>query len=596
MSSSPVQQAKDLESGYINDLLKNAPAGLLPYTGLLSSTLSGLRNTTERATRAFKGGDPRAGAGAILEIVSVTVPLFPVLSAFGPFGVSVLSLVSAIFGVAGAAMSEAFLPQSKSLSQQIREELKKIQAENFYHELTEATNALQRALDVTLKMAARSRTWAGFQDEVKINLYEGNTVTNLGTAGSWLLKERGNAELRVEWNMVFDVYWYAAWQRTLFASTMLSKLRVDDSEPDMPDSCSMLKASTLADGFITADQGFAHQIHRAALNNGAVWHVGDNGDLYKRDGVIDVNAWENSSPAVDVDDVAVEVVGRRNVVFTAHMKTRRVYANNRQFLFNTQSRSKGDPPPFKSFCVALNGANSQAYAITVSGDDNSIFWTKDSVPPTTAKIMPDRCRVTGGVVIDIQARLDSEGRLIIFLLADKKGAGREIFRCVYEDGKFPQSISLGQGTASQSSVVPSGKLPVEFIAINDRHIYAASGADIYRAEIDDMPAGTGVNNLPPWPPTWSKVKAMTNAKGSIKYISVAKDGQLLAIRGDKIWALFENVHPETEHAEMGDKESVWEKVPNAEALAVFKVPVLGYDMFRGYLTCCKAHKNTTPPA
>lgn len=557
---------------YVDETINNAGANL-PYAGLLSSTLGHLRTTVERTTKGFTSTDPRAGVGGLLEIVGTTVPLLSLLAKTTPFGATFFSVFGAMFGIAGGVMGEYFVPQTKSLSDQISQELNKFRAGEHKEELADAKEAFERADEFTRILPDQGKTWAQFQTEVPMNLLEGNAMSELGTAKEWLATNSEDVELLSEWNNVFDVYWYAVARRTLFVTTMVSKLRVDDGDLDKGIASSAELGSRMLKMILTADAEFAHQIHRAALNNGTLWHVGDNRRIYTRTGVIrSKDKW--SFVSLNADDLAV--VGAENTIFKADLVQSQVYGNKIKILGDSEDAH------WTSFCVAPDERSAWTRIFGVGQKGKVIACAKvPDTPPEVARAW-SKCRVSDGRVIDMQAWVFSaDGLLLTYILG-----GRGLFPTprlfidrylLSED--LPGTLELGKSYFS--CAVPEG-LRAKSIAVND-FIYVASGSEIYRMK------NSAFSEL-----NWSKVEFKNRGKHPIKYISASGDGQLLAICGTKIWALFENVQPETETARSADKITEWVEVSDADAVAVCKVPTRGYKMFKGYLECCRAAEDTVP--
>ena len=551
---------------HLENTLKSAAPGSLPYYGTLTSTIGNLRSITERTSAAFMADNPIAGAGGILEMASTVMPLLTIVSGLtGPVGVTVMSIISGLFDLAGAVLS-SYQPKLKSLSEQIAEELQKFRAQELREALSAAIEAYESALEAYVNMDAASRSWEQIQQT--IDSVDGDATNSLRVAKEWMTNNIENSE----WPAVFGKYWYAVSLRSQALFVSIGKLRIDTDAFKI--------GSALQSHQIERDEHFGHFIHRTALESGTVWHVGDNRILYNRFGLVNHKGWSKTSTSGD--DLAL---GPKGSICRLDRQKNQAFLDDRLVLgWGADTKIRG----FGAVSFAGKPAHGQntgfAFVATEVAvpDGHIVLWSALNTSGTSG------CVVSGASLWGIKAISPQINHLLLFLLVERERTNKRTVVRHFATAQrgdapaFPTTLSAAQLQDNGGSGWPLGANEPLGLAVGPTHVYAYSSKQIVRARIG--------NNPVEWNENWEVLKQVPLESGqTIKNISVGDiDGQLLVVlSNNKIWAMLENIPVDSANAHATDKQTIWVNETNAEAVAVVKIPLDNYNLYRAYLACCR---------
>jgi hypothetical protein len=551
-ATTPPQDPTDDKSRWemLDDKVKGMGA-TLPFAGLLTSALGNFRVTTERTTAAFVRGDTVGGCGGIAEMLGSITPLIAIGA--GPSGVLVSSIIGGFLSILGAVLT-SLEPQRNTLRKELDEALDRLHAKLIRDELRAAEEDFIAGIGTVTAMDDKSRTWEQLQTTV--NLAEGNATHQLNVSKSWLREEQKNPQ----WAEAFKLYWEVASLRTQYFALALSKL-VEQGDAQRVG----MRASQ---NQLDRDRGFARELYAAALDAGRFWHVGTSAQLYARDGLLRDGSWDRLG--LSADEIAVGAdemlygLKRGDGVVWAGRESNRIRINRTDAkkvigmsLLPIGDSNLSDPNADDVLFLLLdNGHTLLVETIDRQGK------TKD-LPSLSASAR--RLKFNG---ID-------KLRQVLTGFAGLTSARNKVtkFQLLMNDDEIiVADIEWNMGGRAWGDFdlkrFPKHKVPgtgkVLSIASNARHLYAHTESKIQRAPLDPA-AGLGA---------WELIPSPEGTRGKrIESIAVGRDGQLLALFGDRIWARNE---PST------DKPS-WAEVKNADAYRVAKRVIDGFAIPAGYL-------------
>jgi hypothetical protein len=177
-----------------------------------------------------------------------------------------------------------FLPEQKSLTQQIAEIIRTVESEYRLQSLSTAQMAIQSLQNTLIQNPA---AWTFAEIDVRFNATEGNSITAIRNAAAWL-QEPNNQNMDL-WGQVLAAQCQAYISFTHVLTVAIASL--GSKTPDaVADASRKLEAGFKGNGAIQL--AFLRDIRSAARMRGSIWHVGrftvgnnnrDSGSIYFRD-------------------------------------------------------------------------------------------------------------------------------------------------------------------------------------------------------------------------------------------------------------------------------------------------------------------------
>ena len=255
-SQTATAEEKAAAQRYLNGLAKGLPA-----------LTAGIRD----AYYGFSGGDPLAGSAAIMDICATIASIGGAMSAAGgPPG----ALVGAIFSIVSMIL-RMFVKQQRSLTSQLEEIIRSLEAEQELQHLTVAQQAIGSFID-TLMPAGNDPSqpvkykWTMAEIDARLNVIEGPSINAIRGAAAWLGREKSQ-DLAL-WGNVLAAQ-CQAYVNYMYAMTIaVTSLDLTG----LPDGGAIVEGK-LTRAFRSNDQNqlnFLRRIVPAAQNRGIVWHTG----------------------------------------------------------------------------------------------------------------------------------------------------------------------------------------------------------------------------------------------------------------------------------------------------------------------------------
>ena len=255
-SQTATAEEKAAAQRYLNGLAKGLPA-----------LTAGIRD----AYYGFSGGDPLAGSAAIMDICATIASIGGAMSAAGgPPG----ALVGAIFSIVSMIL-RMFVKQQRSLTSQLEEIIRSLEAEQELQHLTVAQQAIGSFID-TLMPAGNDASqpvkykWTMAEIDARLNVIEGPSINAIRGAAAWLGREKSQ-DLAL-WGNVLAAQ-CQAYVNYMYAMTIaVTSLDLTG----LPDGGAIVEGK-LTRAFRSNDQNqlnFLRRIVPAAQNRGIVWSTG----------------------------------------------------------------------------------------------------------------------------------------------------------------------------------------------------------------------------------------------------------------------------------------------------------------------------------
>src|SRR5258708_965338 len=245
----------------------------------LPALAAGIRD----AVKAFESGDPFAGSAAVMDISASLATTIGAMAgaAAGPAGALLRGLLSVV-----SLILKAFLPQQKSLADQIETLIRDIQAESQEQIVQVSEEAIQSFVNTVTKVAGK---WTLTEIETKLNVTDGPAINGIRGAAEWL-KEANNQGLKA-WGHVLAAQCHA-YNRLMHALAIaITSVDITTVEDKGVLTIDKLTAAFKSNDPIQLE--FLQKIVPAARNRGIVWTIGtfasvsgyypDSGSIYFRD-------------------------------------------------------------------------------------------------------------------------------------------------------------------------------------------------------------------------------------------------------------------------------------------------------------------------
>lgn len=547
---SSLNQKADGVKNSINEAQINAEKSGEPLSGgeifgALDQAADGMIEGIENAITAFKQGDDFGGVAGIIDALGSA---FGLIALAGPVGGLVAGVLSAVMSLISFIL-KMFSPPQKSLLQQIKELLEKMEAETIVNVLRGLLDSTQNVnVDATSTLdQGKKESWESLS--TKYGIITGFEVSKMGEISAWLKQDQ--KQKLPYWNMVFDS-WVQVINLQVFNYATIIAIVDDEGKINAADQiCSQLERL----------QNTCNQLFTIAQNSGKVYHLATGSkyrQLYSNNHVVNLKGVDFTHIGGESDRVAVDnneriwaLEGKNNgKLWTRYSGNWKAtdYRADEIFIRNTKQYTQ---------VWAVNNEKREYYL----GEWNESKKPKKTVPPTPDTIM----KWVSWTTFKIPNAFSNEKFFQIVVTPD----GIPIL-------SSSNSIYLPWGLdptgASHPKTVTGFHVPLspkvsslQGISISTRKLYLYTRTTIYYAALKEIQP--------------KKTLTLTVLSTS-SWKDKAELNHLFACSDETVIAVHENEKMYLYRPGIKQSEGEWSKDEAADTFRVYKTPLDSWDSFR----------------